>query len=149
MKRILIATTLSLLALITFATTTSAADEADHRVAIHVDENDKKLMNLALNNITNINKYYESVGETVEIELVAYGPGLHMFRADTSPVIDRITTMSLLHENLTFSACANTHSVMSKKANKEIELLEEATMVPSGVVQLIALQEQGFAYIRP
>jgi len=89
------------------------------------------------------------VGETVEIELVAYGPGLHMFRADTSPVIERITTMSLLHENLTFSACANTHSVMSKKADKEIELIEEASMVPSGVVQLIALQEQGFAYIRP
>lgn len=83
---------------------------------IHVDENDKKLMNLALNNITNINKYYESVGETVEIELVAYGP---------------------------------THAVMSKKANKEIELLEEAAMVPSGVVQLIALEEKGYAYIRP
>ncbi len=149
MKRILIATAISLLALFTFTTVTSAADEADHRVAIHVDENDKKLMNLALNNITNINKYYESIGETVEIELVAYGPGLHMFRADTSPVIDRITNMSLLHENLTFSACANTHAVMSKKADKEIELLEEAAMVPSGVVQLIALQEEGYAYIRP
>ncbi len=149
MKRILIATAISLLALFTFTTVTSAADEADHRVAIHVDENDKKLMNLALNNITNINKYYESIGETVEIELVAYGPGLHMFRADTSPVIDRITNMSLLHENLTFSACANTHAVMSNKADKEIELLEEAAMVPSGVVQLIALQEEGYAYIRP
>lgn len=149
MKRILIATALSLLALFTFTTVTNAADEADHRVVIHVDENDKQLMNLALNNIANINKYYESVGETVEIELVAYGPGLHMFRADTSPVVDRITNMSLLHENLTFSACANTHAVMSKKADKEIELLEEAVMVPSGVVQLIALQEEGYAYIRP
>jgi len=149
MKRLFIATALSLLAVFSFTTLVSAADEKDHRVVIHVDENDKALMNLALNNITNINKYYESVGETVEIELVAYGPGLHMFRADTSPVVDRVTNMSLLHENLTFSACANTHAVMSKKADKEIELLEEAAMVPSGVVQLIALQEEGYAYIRP
>ncbi len=149
MIRLFIATAFTLIALFTFTTLTSAANEMDHRVVIHVDENDKALMNLALNNITNINKYYESVGETVEIELVAYGPGLHMFRADTSPVIDRITQMSLLHENLTFSACGNTHAAMSKKADKEIELLEEAAMVPSGVVQLIALQEEGYAYIRP
>ena len=149
MKRILLATALSLAAFFAFTAITSAADEADHRVVIHVDQNDPKVMNLALNNVTNVNKYYESVGETVTIELVAYGPGLHMFRSDTSPVIDRISQMSLLHENLTFSACANTHAVMSKKANKEIELVEEASMVPSGVVQLIALQEQGYAYIRP
>jgi len=126
-----------------------AADAPTHKVAIHVDENDPKRMNLALNNVANVNKYYESVGETVEIELVAYGPGLHMFRADTSPVIDRISQMSLEFENLTFSACGNTHRVMSKRESKEIELVEEASMVPSGVVQLIALQEQGYAYVRP
>jgi intracellular sulfur oxidation DsrE/DsrF family protein len=38
---------------------------------------------------------------------------------------------------------------MSKKSGKEIVLIDEANMVPSGVVQLIALQEQGYAYIRP
>ena len=149
MKRILLATALSLAAFFSFTSITTAADEADHRVAIHVDQNDPKVINMALNNVANVNKYYESIGETVEIELVAYGPGLHMFRTDTSPVIDRISQMSLLHENLTFSACANTHTAMSKKANKEIELVEEASMVPSGVVQLIALQEKGYAYIRP
>ncbi len=149
MRNILSAAALAFVAVFSFSFFATAADDAQHKVAIHVDENDPKRMNLALNNVANVNKYYESIGETVEIELVAYGPGLHMFRKDTSPVIDRITQMSLLHENLTFSACANTHSVMSKKANKEIELLEEAGMVPSGVVQLIALQEAGFAYIRP
>ena len=149
MKRILIFSAMIITALLTIPTITNAADEPDHKVVIHVDENDAKRMNLALNNVANVNKYYESKDESVEIELVAYGPGLHMFRKDTSPVIDRISAMSLQHENLTFSACANTHSVMSKKANKEIELVEEAAMVPSGVVQLIALQEAGFAYIRP
>lgn len=120
-----------------------------HRVAIHVDENDPKRMNMALNNVANVRKYYDSVGEKVEIELVAYGPGLHMFRADTSPVKDRISMMALEIDNLTFSACGNTHTAMSKKAGKDVELIEEANMVPSGVVQLIALQEEGFSYIRP
>ncbi len=120
-----------------------------HKVAIHVDENDPARMNMALNNIANVNTFYESIGENVEIELVAYGPGLHMLLDDTSPVKDRISVMALEIDNLTFSACGNTHKAMSKKAGKELELLEEATMVPSGVVQLIKLQEEGFAYIRP
>lgn len=57
--------------------------------------------------------------------------------------------MSLEIENLKFSACGNTHSAMTKKSGKEIALLEEASLVLSGVVQLISLQEQGYAYVRP
>jgi len=126
-----------------------AADTPMHKVAIHVDENDPARMNLALNNVANVNKYYDSIGESVEIELVAYGPGLHMFRTDTSPVKERISVMSLELDNLTFSACGNTQNAMQKKAGKDIVLIDEANVVPSGVVQLIELQEQGYAYVRP
>jgi len=126
-----------------------AADPIVHKVAVHVDDNDPTRMNMALNNVKNIKKYYDSVGEEVEIEVVAYGPGLHMLREDTSPVKDRISVLSLEIDNLTFSACGNTHSVMSERAGEEVVLLDEANMVPSGVVQLIHLQEQGYAYVRP
>ena len=142
--------TLVLISAVTFSfTSLFAADPKTHKVAIHVDENDPARMNMALNNVANVKKYYESIGEEVEIELVAYGPGLHMLRSDTSPVKDRIALMSLEIDNLTFSACGNTHSAMTKKAGKEIELIDEAVMVQSGVVQLIGLQEQGYSYIRP
>ena len=106
-------------------------------------------MNLALNNVVNVNKYYASKGEKVEIEVVAYGPGLHMYRADTSPVKARVEKMSLEFDNLKFSACGNTHRKMSKKAGKKIKIMSEAQMVPSGVVQLIELQEKGYSYLRP
>ncbi len=125
------------------------AGEQVHKVAVHVDESDPKRINMALNNVQNIKKYYDSVGEAVEIEVVAYGPGLHMLRSDTSTVKDRISTMSLEIDGLTFSACGNTHAGMSKKEGKEVELLSEATMVPSGVVRLVELQEGGYAYVRP
>ena len=48
-------------------------------------------MNLALNNVRNITEYYKEKGETVAIEVVTYGPGLHMLRSDTSPVTPRPT----------------------------------------------------------
>lgn len=143
MKRFLVAAALSL------ATLPAWAEGMAHKVAIHVDEADAKVMNMALNNVQNVTKYYESKGDTVTVELVAYGPGLTMFVAGKSPVADRISTMALENENLTFAACGNTHRKMSEKAGKDVALLDEANIVPSGVVRLIELQENGYAYVRP
>ena len=131
------------------ATTGAFAEGVTHHVAIHVDENDPATMNMALNNAQNVNSYYTSQGDTVVIEMVAYGPGLNMLIPGKSPVEQRISAMSLEMPNLSFAACGNTHRKMSEKAGKDIALMEEANMVPSGVVRLIELQEDGFAYIRP
>jgi hypothetical protein len=126
-----------------------SAAEMDHRMAFHVDQNDPRVMNMALNNIKNLYKYYDSKGEKIEIELVAYGPGLMMLREDKSPVADRISTMALEYPNLSFSACGNTYRAMSRKAGKDVPLLSDASIVPSGVVRLVELQEAGYSYIRP
>jgi intracellular sulfur oxidation DsrE/DsrF family protein len=125
------------------------AEGETHYVAFHVDENDPQVMNMALNNVKNVTNYYESQGDTVVVELVAYGPGLNMFVVDRSPVADRIAAMSLEMENLSFAACGNTLRAMISNAGKDVPLLAEATVVPSGVVRLIELQEQDYAYVRP
>jgi intracellular sulfur oxidation DsrE/DsrF family protein len=119
-----------------------------HHVAFHLDENDPALMNLILNNAQNVSQYYASVGDEVEIEIVAYGPGLSMYLPD-SPVKDRIAQMSLAIPTMTLSACGNTMTKMAEKAGHEITLLPEARVVPAGVVRLIELQEAGWSYIRP
>jgi uncharacterized protein len=141
------------LALAVFFTLASAigamAQGVTHYVAIHVNQNDPKVMNLALNNVQNINKYYDSIGEKVVIELVTYGPGLNMLIEGKSPVADRISVMSLELENLSFAACANTMAKMEEKTGKKIPIIEEANIVPSGVVRLVELQEKGYAYIKP
>lgn len=127
----------------------ASAAEKVHKIAVHVDESDPARINMALNNVQNIKAYYDSVGQAVEIEVVAYGPGLTMLRADKSPVKGRIAVMALENDKLTFSACGNTHAKMSKKEGKTVELVPEAKVVPSGVVRLVELQEQGYAYVRP
>ena len=140
---------LILVVLLMVAPVMAWAEGTMHKVAVHVDQSDPKVMNMALNNVANLTKYYEGQGDQVMVEVVAYGPGLTMFIPGKSPVADRISAMSLEYENLSFAACGNTHRKMSEKAGKEIELMDEAKMVPSGVVRLIELQEQGYAYIRP
>ena len=90
-----------------------------------------------------------STGERVEIEVVTFGPGLHMLRDDTSPVKARIKTMSESMPGLTFSACGNTRENMTKVEDKEIPLVSQAKVTGSGVVRLMELQEQGWTYLRP
>jgi len=146
--KILSAIAAALFAVMSVTTPTIAADKT-HYVAVHVDQNNKKVMNMALNNVKNVIKYYNGKGEKVVVEVVAYGPGLHMLRSDTSPVKNRVAALALANPNLKFSACGNTHRAMSKKAGKAVTLLSEASKVPSGVVRLIELQENGYAYVRP
>lgn len=130
------------------AAATRPAPAAKHKVAIQVSQNDKGAMDVALNNARNVIEYYQGKGETVAIEIVTYGPGLHMLR-DTSPVKDRIAPMALEHPNLAFIACGNTQANQSKAEGKPVVLLSEAKVMPSGVVRLMELQKQGYAYIRP
>ena len=129
----------------------ASCGDAKHRLAIHVDQNDPQVMNLALNNATNVIEYYRAKNEDVDVDIVTYGPGLHMFRADTSPVKDRLKRLKELAfpGNVQFSACNNTRQGMEKTEGKEVAILSEATLVPSGVVRLMQLQEEGWSYIRP
>ena len=128
---------------------TKTAPAATHKVAIQVNQNEKAVMDLALNNARNVIDYYKAKGETVAVEIVTYGPGLHMLRADTSPVKERIAPMALENSNLAFIACGNTQANQSKAEGKPVTLLSEAKVMPSGVVRLMELQKQGYAYIRP
>ena len=128
---------------------TRTVPAAKHKVAIQVNQNDKAVMDLALNNAKNVLDYYKEKGETVAIEIVTYGPGLHMLRADTSPVKERIAPMSLENPNLAFIACGNTQANQAKAEGKPVTLISEAKVMPSGVVRLMELQKQGYAYIRP
>jgi hypothetical protein len=129
----------------------SSAADKPHRVAIQVDQNDADVMNLALNNAKNVLEHYRANNEDVEVEIIAYGPGLHMLRTDTSPVKDRIKQMSEANSasKIVFSACNNTKQGMEKREGHAITIIPQATIVPSGVVRIMQLQEQGWSYVKP
>ncbi len=135
---------------IALATSALAADGKTHRVAIQIDQNDPAIMNMVLNNATNVIEHYRAKSEDVDVEIVAYGPGMHMLRTDTSPVADRIKKLKdMMAGKIQFSACNNTKQNMEKTEGHAIQILPEATIVPAGVVRLMELQEQGWSYVRP
>ena len=41
----------------------NADEDKIHKIVFHVDDNDPARMNLVLNNVANVNKYYQDLGE--------------------------------------------------------------------------------------
>ncbi|MDB5596447.1 MAG: hypothetical protein JWM36_3408 [Hyphomicrobiales bacterium] len=126
----------------------AAVTKKVHRVAMHVTTNDPALISQALNNAQNLFQYYSEKAEQLDVRLVAHGPGLHMLRQDTSTVLERLSGMKRDLPNLSLAACANTKRNMEKAEGKEIPITSLAEIVPSGVVELVSLQERGWSYLR-
>ena len=93
------------------AVTKTSPTEATKKAApliLQVNSNEPAMMNLALNNASNVAQYYQDLGEKVNIDIVTFGPGLHMLREDTSPVKARIKALSESQPSISFEACGNT-----------------------------------------
>jgi intracellular sulfur oxidation DsrE/DsrF family protein len=118
-----------------------AAAGVKYKVIFQVSDNDPAKWNLALNNVSNIQ---QDLGrDNVEIEVVAYGPGLPMFKLD-SPVSSRVG--DALAQGVKIVACEKT---MMNTRTTRADMLPNIAYVKAGVVELMVKQQQGWSYIRP
>ena len=116
------------------------ADEKS-KMVIQVSDSDTGKWNLALNNAKNIQK---DLGKAnVELEIVAFGPGISMLKAD-SEVGNRLA--EAVESGVKVMACQNT--MRNQKLNKE-DMHASVGYVPSGVVEILQKQQKGYAYLRP
>jgi intracellular sulfur oxidation DsrE/DsrF family protein len=124
-------------------------DDEPRNIVIHVNFTDKERLTFVLNNIENILDYYRHKGNAVAIRVVCHGPGLHLLRTDTSPVIDRLMQMAETLDELGFYACTNTMERMTKAEGKRPEIIQQAVLVPAGLPEIIELQLLGWVYLKP
>jgi intracellular sulfur oxidation DsrE/DsrF family protein len=120
-----------------------------HRLVLQVSDNDAEKMNAVLNVAANVSRHYAAVGDEIEVVIVAFNAGLHMLRADTSPVRGRLESFAPGMPNVSFQACGNTREAMKRREDKEIPILPMAKIVPAGIVTLIELSEKGWVIVRP
>ena len=112
-----------------------------YRVVLQVSDADPAKWNLALNNARNVQ---EDLGKgNVDVEIVAYGPGLGMLKGD-SKVADRLA--QALDNNIGLMACEN--NMRNTKVTKA-DMYGGISYVDAGVVHLMKRQREGWAYIRP
>jgi intracellular sulfur oxidation DsrE/DsrF family protein len=119
----------------------AAAQTTKQRVVFQVSDNDPAKWTLALNNARNVQ---QDLGkDNVEIEIVAYGPGLGMLKAE-SAVASRLA--AALDSNVGLLACENT---MKNTKVTKAEMYGGIQYVEAGVTHLMKRQREGWAYIRP
>ena len=140
--------TLATLALALFAASGSGISDAQaqqaaqrNRVVIQVSDADPGKWNLALNNAKNIQT--DLGAANVDVEIVAYGPGIGMLQLD-STVGGRVDEATAAGVKVV--ACENT---MKGQKLTRADMLNGIGYVPAGVVELMSRQQQGWAYIRP
>lgn len=110
-------------------------------VIMQISENDPLAWNLALNIAKNLPQ--ELGKDNVEVEIVAFGPGLAMFKAE-SEVDKRLTEAA--QAGVALRACGRT---MKAQKLSQTDLHPGVGVVPGGVVEIIAKTREGWTYLRP
>lgn len=111
------------------------------KMVIQVSDNDPKKWQLAMGNAKNIQK--DLGRENVDLEIVTYGPGVMMLKANSKA--DKGVS-EMINSGVKVVACENT---MAKEKLKKEDMLPVIGYVPSGVVEILKKQEAGYAYLRP
>jgi len=111
------------------------------RVVLQVSDADPQKWNLALNNAKNVQT--DLGADKTEIEIVAYGPGIGMLKADAI-IANRIE--DAVASGVKVVACEIT--MKAQKLTRD-DMNPKIDYVPAGVVELMHRQQQGYAYIRP
>lgn len=116
----------------------------EERIVLQISDPNPFKQTLVLNVASNLLKYYGQ--DKVDIEIVAFGPGLRLLFKDNSNK-DRIS--SLASAGVRFAACNNTLKGMTIKLGHKPELQSIAIPVAAGVVRIIELQNQGYRAVKP
>lgn len=111
------------------------------KAVIHVNFADSDRQKHGLKNVSNILKQVK--GEA-EIVVVCHGAGIDLLVKEKSQHADEVAR--LVKEGVRFAACENT--MRDKSISKE-NLLMGVTTVPSGAVEVIRKQQEGYGYFKP
>ena len=123
-----------------------AADQSltEYKYVLHISDMDPSKQELILNNARNLLEAYPP-GD-VEVEIVAYGPGLRLMFAEN---VNAQRLDSLSQSGVKFTACGNTLKGMAKLLGEEPKLNPAANVVPGGIVRIGELVKQGYIYVKP
>jgi intracellular sulfur oxidation DsrE/DsrF family protein len=119
----------------------------EHRVVILIDSEDEKVMGHAISYAMNISRSFAQRNEKTQIEIVANGSGIKLFRADTSPLQQPLAFLREALPDVVFSMCDSSRHIAEQKEGHAIALIPGARLVPFGIGRVVELEEAGWSYV--
>jgi intracellular sulfur oxidation DsrE/DsrF family protein len=117
---------------------------AEKHVVLQISDPNPFKQTLVLNVASNLIKHYGQ--DQVDIEIVAFGPGLRLLLADNA---NKSRIEGLAGQGVRFAACSNTIRAFTRKLGHEPALNPHAVRVAAGVVRIIDLVSQGYVLVKP
>ncbi|AHF00854.1 hypothetical protein THIAE_02865 [Thiomicrospira aerophila AL3] len=147
MKNFVKALLVSFAGLLTLGNMPSYANSYDEqKVVYHVNYGDEQRYRGMLGNIQN---HINGVGEDqITIHVVMHGAGIGLLNSAHTDELIQSRILNLKAQGVNFKICANTLQG-NNIAVSELFDASEADIVPAGVAEIAALQQQGFVYLRP
>ena len=118
---------------------------AEHKLVLQMSDADPGRQTLVLNVANNAIRYFGA--EKIDVEIVAFGPGLSLLFAD-NPNADRITSLAQ-DAGIRFAACGNTVAAVTRMRGEPPVLHERAINVDAGVVRIMELDAAGYTILSP
>lgn len=113
------------------------------KAVIHVDIEDTERLVTALGNAENFLSEIDQ-SET-DMRIVVHSKAVRLLRKEASADYAQ-KARDLYRKGVRFLVCNNS---LSKLGIDRSELLDFCEVVPAGIVELIRLQHEGFAYVKP
>jgi len=113
----------------------------ENKIIMQVSDGDSARWNLALSNARNVQA--ELGKDNVEIEILAYGPGLDMLKLES---VAGPKVAEALAAGVKVVACENT--MIGQHITRD-DMLPGIGYVKTGVVEIMRRQQEGYAYVRP
>ncbi len=117
---------------------------ASHKIVLQISDRDPFKQTLVLNVASNLLKYYGK--DDVDIEVVAFGPGLRLLMEGN---VNTPRIQTLMAEGVRFSGCKNTLVNFGKKLGKQPKLIPEVMVVPAGAARILQLNAAGYQTLKP
>ncbi len=111
-----------------------------NNIVFHFDH-DPQALNIAFSNIKNYLAYFTE--DKPQVALVVNGPGVKLLLND-GEFAEKIHEVSQLGAEI--KVCRNALNAFSLSPE---QLCPECVVIPAGVVELVELQKQGYAYVKP
>lgn len=111
-----------------------------HKIVMQLSSSDTLVWKGLMNNLRHLK---EGWGDSVQIEVVAHGPGIELFMQNKTTQQAKIA--GFVKMGIAFVACENT---MKEKQISKDQIIPQAGFVKMGIGEIVRKQEAGWSYIK-
>lgn len=116
---------------------------AEQHLILQLSDREPAKQALVLSVANNLLKAYGP--DKIAIEVVAFGPGIDLLRAESS---NRERVDSLVSQGVQFDICMNTVDTLEREG-KHVNINPKAVKIQVGVARILALTAKGYTLVRP